>query len=114
MVEVKLLEEWGFNIGEDACLVEEGDPEVENAETRKEYDVEGDVDVLKALHRSRSSTVQPRFLIGVQHAPLRLFIGLFSELFDFELVRVIEDQEISKREIIEGILLLALSRFQTK
>ncbi|KAK2383456.1 hypothetical protein QL285_070907 [Trifolium repens] len=54
--------------------------------------------IKKALHRPGSFTVQPRFLIGVQHAPLRLFIGLFSELFNFELVRVIEeDQEISQR-----------------
>ncbi|WJX29861.1 hypothetical protein P8452_18460 [Trifolium repens] len=44
---------------------------------------------------SRSSTVQPRYLIGVQHAPQSIG-GLFSELFDFELVRVIEeDQEVT-------------------
>ncbi|KAK2395185.1 hypothetical protein QL285_056942 [Trifolium repens] len=48
---------------------------------------------------SRSSTVQPRFLIGVQHAPSRLFIGgLFSELFDFELVRVIEEDQEGSME----------------
>ncbi|KAK2373714.1 hypothetical protein QL285_074729 [Trifolium repens] len=33
---------------------------------------------------SRSSTVQPRFLIGVQHAPSRLFIGLFSVICEFD------------------------------
>ncbi|WJX93124.1 hypothetical protein P8452_74690 [Trifolium repens] len=59
----------------------------------------------KALHRPRSFTVQPRFLIGVQHAPLRLFIGLFSKLFNFELVQVIEeDQEISQRRNITTCL----------
>ncbi|KAK2366249.1 hypothetical protein QL285_079653 [Trifolium repens] len=46
---------------------------------------------------SRSSTVQPRYLIGVQHAPQSIG-GLFSELFDFELVRVIEEDQEGSME----------------
>ncbi|MCI38553.1 hypothetical protein A2U01_0059781, partial [Trifolium medium] len=32
MVEIKMIEEWGFKIGEDACLFEEGDTQESNSE----------------------------------------------------------------------------------
>ncbi|WJX42838.1 hypothetical protein P8452_30022 [Trifolium repens] len=48
---------------------------------------------LNHIRKRKKEKLQPRFLIGVPHAPLRLFIGLFFELFDFELVRVVEEDQ---------------------
>jgi len=49
LMEVKIVEEWGFNIGEDVCLFEEGDKHSEqsdNEDVHVDPDVHSNIDTL--------------------------------------------------------------------
>ncbi|GAU42662.1 hypothetical protein TSUD_398680 [Trifolium subterraneum] len=49
MVEIKVIEEWGFNLGEDACLVEEEDQQellVEQVGEQSDHELSNHVDML--------------------------------------------------------------------
>jgi len=56
MVEIKIIEEWGFNLGDDACLYDEDDKSVSesqvNADIHKDFEINNNVEILadKIVH----------------------------------------------------------------